>query len=293
MQKKQRERIDKSRKPGSLPYVWKGVSKNPGAMVGLTLIALILILCFISPLILKYDYWAISMRNRFAPPNREHLFGCDQLGRDILARVLYGARFTLAIGVGAVAISSFFGVLIGSCAGYFGGKVDFFLTRVLDIIQSFPGMVSSIAITAILGAGFGKCIIAIGIGFTPPFARLMRANMLSIRGTEFIEAAHAINCSTLRIILKHMLPNSISPIIVLMSIQIGLAGLTASALSFLGLGVREPMPEWGAMIAASREFMRESPHMVFIPGLFIKITVLSLNMVGDAIRDALDPRLKD
>ena len=283
----------KSMKPGSFPYIWKGVSKNAWAMVGLAFIVLILLLSFLSPYILKYDYWTVNMRIRYTKPNADHLFGCDELGRDILARVLYGARFTLAIGFGAVAISATIGMALGAVAGYLGGKVDAILMRVLDVIQSFPGLIFAIAIATMLGSGIINTILAIGIAFMPPFARMMRANIISIRGSEYIEAAHAINCPTSRIIFKYLIQNTVSPLIVMISLQIAQAGLTASMLSFLGLGVKEPNPEWGTMIAMSRQFIRDYPHMVVIPGLFIMVTVLSLNLIGDAIRDALDPKLRN
>jgi len=293
MRKQQVDLILKSVKPGSLPYIWKKVSKNPGAMIGLSVIVLLLLLSFISPYILKYDYWSINMMQRFSTPSREHLFGCDELGRDLLSRVLYGARYTLSIGFGAVAISATVGIAIGAISGYLGGKLDSVIMRVLDVVQSFPGLIFAIAISTALGTGIFNTILSIGIAFMPPFARLMRANIISIRGAEYIEAAHLTNCSTPRIISRYMIQNTISPIIVMISLQIAQAGLTASMLSFLGLGVKEPLPEWGSMIAASRLHIRDHPHMVFIPGLFIMITVLSLNLIGDAIRDALDPKLRD
>ena len=287
------ERYDKSKKPGSLPYIWKKVSKNTGAMVGLVLLCLIIIICILSPYIMKYKFSAVNMHDRYATPSWQHLFGCDELGRDIMSRVFYGARYTLSIGVGAVAIAATVGIFIGAVAGYAGGKLDSFLMRVLDVLQSFPGLVSAIAVATVLGPGLINCIIAIGISFMPQFARLMRANILSIRDAEFIEAASLINCSTRRIIVRHLIPNSISPIIVQISMSIAHAALTASTLSFLGLGVKEPLPEWGSMISSARQFIRDSPHMVIIPGLFIMITILSLNLLGDAIRDALDPKLRD
>jgi len=293
MTNKQTERYDRSKKPGSLPYVWKRVSKNAGAMIGLSLLCFILIMSFLSPYIMKYSYSKVNMRERYATPSWEHPFGCDELGRDILSRVFYGARFTLSIGFGSVTIAAIFGILIGSLAGYFGGTLDAVLMRVLDVLQTFPGLVSAIAVATVLGPGLMNCIIAIAISFMPSFARLLRANILTIRGSEFIEAATSINCSTRRIIFKHLIPNSISPLIVQFSLMVAHAGLTASTLSFLGLGIRPPMPEWGSMIASARNYIRDSPHMVFIPGLFIMITVLSLNLVGDAIRDALDPKLRD
>ena len=293
MRKQQAERYDNSKKPGSLPYVWKGISKNTGAMIGLTVLCLIIVMSFVSPYIMKYDYAKVNMRERYAALSWEHPFGCDELGRDIMSRVLYGARFTLLIGFGAVIIAAVLGVFIGSVAGYFGGKLDAVLMRVLDILQTFPGLVSAIAVATVLGPGLLNCILAIAISFMPQFARLIRANILAIRGSEFIEAAALINCSTGRIILRHLIPNTMSPLIVQFSLMVAHAGLTASTLSFLGLGVKDPMPEWGSMIASARNYIRDSPHMVLIPGLFIMMTILSLNLVGDAIRDALDPRLRD
>jgi len=293
MRKQQPEGTIKSVKPGSLPYIWKGISKNTGAMVGLSLLVLLIVLSFLSPYILKHDYWTVNMYVRYSPPSQEHFFGCDELGRDILSRVLYGARYTLAIGFGAVAIATSIGMLIGAVAGYYGGKLDAVLMRFLDVVQSFPGLIFAIAISTVLGTGIFNTILAIGIAFMPPFARLMRANIISIRGSEYVEAARSINCSTFRIITKYLIQNTVSPIIVMVSLQISQAGLTASMLSFLGLGVKEPLPEWGTMIASARAYIRDYPHMVMVPGLFIMITVLCMNMVGDAIRDALDPRLKD
>ena len=293
MRKKQPKQHAKSIKPGSFIYIWKRISKNPGAMIGLSFIILIILLSFLSPHILKYDYWAVKMSRRFTKPNWEHLFGCDELGRDLLSRVLFGARYTLAIGFGAVSFSAIIGIAIGAIAGYVSGRIDAVIMRILDVIQSFPGLIFAIAISAVLGTGIINTILAIGIAFMPPFARLMRANIITIRGSEYIEAAHSINCSTPRIIFKYLIQNSISPIIVMISLQIAQAGLTASMLSFLGLGVNEPLPEWGSMIAASRQHIRNYPHMVFIPGLFIMMTVLSLNLIGDAIRDALDPKMRD
>ena len=296
MRKKQKpdtlEKYDKSKQPGSLPYVWKGVRKNKGALIGLILICLIVVISLISPYIM-HDYALVDMRNQFDTPSWEHPFGCDHLGRDIMSRIFYGARYTLSIGIGAVAFSAVLGIIIGAVAGYFGGKVESVIMYVMDILQSFPGLVSAIAVATVLGTGLGNSILAIGISFTPAFVRLMRANILTIRGSEFIEAATTIKCSTPRIIMKHLVPNAISPIIVQISMSIAQAALTASTLSFLGMGVKEPAPEWGSMISSARSYIRQSPHMVIFPGLFILITLLSLNLIGDAVRDALDPKLRD
>jgi len=296
MRKKQKpetlEKYDKSKQPGSLPYVWKGVRNNTGAMIGIVLICLIVVISLLSPYIM-HDYALVDMRNQFDTPTWEHPFGCDHLGRDIMSRIFFGARYTLSIGIGAVAFSAVLGIIIGAVAGYFGGKVESIIMYVMDILQSFPGLVSAIAVATVLGTGLGNSILAIGISFTPAFVRLMRANILTIRGSEFIEAATTIKCSTPRIIMKHLVPNAISPIIVQISMSIAQAALTASTLSFLGMGVKEPAPEWGSMISSARSYIRQSPHMVIFPGLFILITLLSLNLIGDAVRDALDPKLRD
>lgn len=287
------DRLSKSDVPGSLSYVWKKIRKRPTAMIGLIVVVTLLILSFISPYICEYDFKAISMREKFDTPSLEHPFGCDELGRDILSRVLYGAKYTMSIGFLSTFVSCILGVILGSVAGYFGGKVDNFIMRFLDIFQSFPGILLAIAISTVLGPGFDKVIIAMGISFIPGYARMMRANILTIRGSEYVEAATAMNCSTLRIVVRHIIPNAISPLIVQVAMGIAASGLAASALSFLGFGVQAPTPEWGAMLSSARNYIRDYPHLCIFPGLFIMITVLSFNLIGDAIRDALDPKLRD
>ena len=284
---------NKSLKPGSIQYIWRKVSHNVGAMVGLCAVVIIVVASFISPFILKYHYSVVNIANRFTKPSLDHLFGCDELGRDIMARVLYGARYTLSIGFVSVMISASFGVILGAAAGFFGKKTDAIIMRILDVFQAFPQMLLAIALSAVLGTGLDKCILALGISGIPGFARMMRANILTIRNLEYVEAATSINCTKLRIIRRHVIPNAFSPIIVQMSMAIAHAGLAASALSFIGLGVQPPKPEWGAMLASARNYIRDYPHMVIIPGIFIMITVLSFNLIGDALRDALDPKLKD
>jgi len=279
-------------KPGSFKYVWRSVSHNKGAVVGMILIALIVVLCILSPYICAYPYSKINFADAFQNPNPEHLFGTDWMGRDLLSRVLYGARYTLVIGIVATAVSAVLGILLGAAAGYFGGVVDSCLMRFLDIFQAFPTLILAMAFCTIFGRGVDKCIWALGITGIPGFARLMRANILSIVNMEYIEAAKTINCPTWRVILNHIIPNAISPIIVEIAMTISRNGLTASSLSFLGMGVQEK-PEWGAMLSEARDFMRDYPYMVIIPGLFIVITVLSFNLIGDAFRDALDPKFHD
>lgn len=284
---------EKSLKPGSLPYIWKRISHNGGAMVGLSAICLIVILSLLSPYIFKYDYSVVNTMNKYAKPSLEHLFGCDELGRDIMSRVFFGARYTLSIGFLSVAISGSFGITLGAVAGYYGGITDSIIMRFLDVFQAFPQMLLAITLCAVLGTGLDKCILALGISGIPNYARMMRANILTIRNSEYVEAATSINCSRFRIIAKHVVPNAISPLIVETSMNIAGSGLAASALSFIGLGVQPPKPEWGAMLASARNYIRDYPHMVIIPGIFIMITVLSFNLIGDALRDALDPKLRD
>lgn len=291
--RKKTEKEINSLKPGSLPYVWRHIRKNPGAMCGLIFVIALFILSFLSPYICRYDYAEIIMKDRFALPGAKHLLGCDEVGRDILSRILYGAKYTLSIGILSVLVSCIFGVILGAVAGYFGGTVDTVIMRCLDIFQAFPNILLAIAISAVLGAGFDKVIYAIGISGIPNFARMMRANILTVRNAEFIEAATTINCSTFRIITHHVIPNAISPLIVQVAMGIASSALAASGLSFLGFGVPAPTPEWGAMLSSARGYMRDYPHIVIIPGLFIMFTVLSFNLFGDAIRDALDPKLRD
>lgn len=283
----------KSNKPGSLPYVWSRIRRRPLAMTGLIFILAIFILSFLSPYFLKYGWETIDMKVRYQMPSLTHLLGTDELGRDELARILYGAKYTISIGFISTGVSAILGIIIGAVAGYSGGKTDNFIMRCLDVFQAFPGILLAIAISAVLGPGFTKVIIAMGISGMANYARMMRANILSIRSSEYVEAATSINCNTGRIILRHIIPNAISPLIVQMAMGIASAGLQASALSFLGFGVQAPTPEWGSMLSSARSFIRDYPHMCIIPGVFIMLTVLSFNLVGDAIRDALDPKLRD
>ena len=283
----------KSVKPGSFAYVWRSVSQNKGAVAGMIMLALIVVLCFLSPYICKYKYDEFNIMEWYQTPNANHLLGTDQMGRDLLSRVLYGARYTLIIGIAATAMSAVLGIVMGAVAGYFGGFIDSCVMRFLDIFQAFPTLVLAMAFCAVFGTGVDKCIFALGITGIPGFARLMRANILRIVNMEYIEAAKTINCPTWKVIAKHIIPNSVSPVIVEIAMTISRNGLTSSSLSFLGLGVKAPKPEWGAMLSEARDYIRDYPHMVIVPGIFIVITVLSFNLIGDAFRDALDPTLKN
>lgn len=267
--------------------------KNKAAMFGLVVFALEVFLAILAPIIAPYDPAEMDYLNLFKGPSAVHWFGTDDLGRDIFSRILIGSRFSLTIGVVTVFVSAFFGISLGSIAGYFGGKIDNVMMRILDIVQAIPGMLLTIAIAAVLGAGFFNTILALSIGSIAGGARLMRASILKIRNMEYLESAEAINCSRFRIILQHTIPNAFSPQIVAMTMGIASTIVSAAGLSFVGLGVQPPNPEWGAMLSGGRGYMMQYPHLVIFPGLAIMITVLALNLLGDGLRDAMDPRLKD
>ena len=282
-----------SYKPGSLKYILYKIRTTPTAMIGTCFIIGLFIFSFISPYVLKNNYLTINFKLQNATPSLEHIFGCDEIGRDIFSRVIYGARYTMSIGIFTTGIACVLGGMLGAVAGYFGGYTDNIIMRILDVFQSFPGILLSIAISAALGPGFWKIIFALGISSIPGYARMMRASIMRIRDSEYIEAEQSINCPTYKIILKHIIPNSMSPLIVQAAMGIATAGLAASALSFLGFGIQAPTPEWGSMLSSARNYIRDYPHLCILPGMFIMATVVSYNMIGDTVRDALDPKLKD
>lgn len=285
--------IDRSlRKENRFLSTLKIMSRNPGAVVGAIIIVLIAIACIVVPLVSPYSYSDINPMEALQWPSKAHPFGTDRYGRDMLARVAYGARYTLSIGVFSTLISLVLGTIIGAAAGFFGGKVDNIIMRALDIIQAFPQMLMAIALSAVFGTGFDKTIIAIGLTSVPGFARLLRANILTVRRQEYIEAAVTINCSTVRTIITHALPNAISPLIVHTAMEVAHAGMTAAALSFIGLGVQEPLPEWGSLLSGARSYIRDYSYLCLFPGLAIMLSTLSFNLIGDGLRDALDPKLR-
>lgn len=272
--------------------VLKRLAKNKLAMLGLAIIILLIFVALFAPVLAPYGYEELNPGNAFAAPDGAHWFGTDSLGRDIFSRILYGTRYSLSAGVLATALGLCVGTLFGAVAGYFGGMVDTVLLRFIDIIQAVPGILLAIAVSTALGAGFGNTILALSIGGISMNTRLLRATILGIRNQEYLEAATSINCSKPHIILHHILPNSFSPLIVSATMSIGNMILSAASLSYIGLGIQPPLPEWGAMLSAGRNYIRDYPHLVIFPGLFIMITVLSFNMLGDGLRDALDPKLK-
>ncbi len=271
----------------------KRLLKNRAAMNGLILFLALVFLSIISPYIMKYSYFEMNPSAMLEKPSWEHLFGTDDLGRDILSRILYGGRYSLSIGISSVMVALSFSVVIGSIAGYFGGAIDNIIMRLLDVIQSVPGILLTIAISSAFGSGFDKTILAIGLSQIPSFARILRAAIMNIRKMEYLEAAEVIGAKKVRIIFIHVLPNALAPLMVAATMTIANTMLIAASLSFVGLGVQPPTPEWGAMLSAGRAYIRDYPHLVIFPGLFIATTVLGLNMFGDGLRDACDPKLKN
>src|SRR5699024_1966338 len=267
--------------------------KNRLAVFGLFIIIFFILLGLFAPLISPYDYKEQVLSDRLLPPSSEHWFGTDDLGRDIFTRIAYGARLSLQIGFFAVIGALFFGTLLGLIAGFYGRWVDMIISRLFDIMLSFPSILLAISVVAILGASLQNALIAIAIVNVPIFGRLVRSTVISLREEEYIMAAKAQGMKNGRIILHHILPNSLAPIIVQSTLGIGTAILDASGLGFLGLGAQPPATEWGKMLADSREFIQIAPWTLIIPGLAIMFVVLGFNLIGDGLRDVLDPKMKN
>ncbi|MBU5311670.1 ABC transporter permease [Tissierella carlieri] len=274
--------------------VWRRLRKNKMAMLGLTIIVILILLALFADIIADYEEVAIKMNTsiRLQGPSKEHILGTDELGRDIFARMIHGARVSLKVGIIAVGIAIIIGGTLGAIAGFYGGKLDNVIMRAMDIFLAIPSILLAIAIVSALGTSMLNLMIAVGISSIPSYARIVRASVLSIKDQEFIEAAKAIGAKDTRIILKHILPNSMAPIIVQGTLGVAGAILSTAGLSFIGLGIQKPAPEWGAMLSSGRQFIREAWHVTTFPGIAIMITILSLNLLGDGLRDALDPRLK-
>ncbi len=280
------------KRQGELAAIIRRLRKNPSAVFGFVVAVLLALMAILAPLIAPYPYAKQDLLHTRAAPSRQHLFGTDELGRDVFSRIIWGSRFSLTIGVLAVAIGTSIGMFFGALAGYFGGAVDNLIMRLVDVLQSIPGILLAMTVSVVLGPGFFNTVLALSIGGIPMAIRLTRASILGIRTQEYLEAATSINASTARIILRHIIPNSFAPILVSATMMIGGTIMAASMLSFIGLGVQPPTPEWGSMIAGGRSLIRTCPWMVTFPGLFIMLTVLALNMFGDGLRDVLDPKLK-
>ena len=286
------EIVGRAKKEGQFVQVMKRLSQNRTAMLGLAAVIVIALCCIFGPLVSPYDINTFSPTEAFDGPSFAHILGCDRFGRDMLTRLLYGGRYSLALGFLAAAFSAVIGLVLGTVAGYFGGWVDNLIMRLLDVLQAIPGMLLSIVIATALGNGFFNTIIALSIGGISGITRMLRARIMSERKAEYLEAAASINCTTTQIMFKHLLPNTVSPVIVNITMGIGATIMQAASLSYIGLGMEVGTPEWGAMLSEGRSYMQSAPHLLLWPGLFIAITVLAVNMIGDGLRDAMDPKLK-
>lgn len=285
-------KVKRNRKDTTAYVVFKQFCANKAAISGFIIIAILTVIAILAPSLAPYSPEKINPIQANLTPNAEHWFGTDGQGRDIFSRILYGARYSLSIGILSSVFGTMLAVVLGLLSGYLGGLVETMILRVCDVIESIPNMLFCIVISAVLGSGYWPTILALSFASVPGLTRLLRATVLNIREQEYIEASKAINCSKARIMFCHVLPNSVAPVIVHFSTGIGMKIMSAASLSFLGLGIQEPASEWGAMMAAGREYFRYYPHLIVFPGICIALVVLSFNMIGDGLRDALDPKLK-
>jgi peptide/nickel transport system permease protein len=286
------ETVEKSRT--LFQETWRRLLKNKGAIIGMVFLVVLVVAAILSGFIFDYDTDVIGqdIKNRLQWPSKEHIFGTDELGRDIFTRILYGARYSLAIGCGSVAIGLVIGVILGSLAGFYGGVVDQIVMRVNDILYAIPNIMIAVVIVSLLGTSTFNLLLALCVSASTSFVRIARASVMTIRGQEYVESAYAMGLPTWKVIMKHIIPNCLSPIIVQVTLLIGTTIISASSLSFLGIGVPSPAPEWGAMLSSGRSQIRNASYICVIPGLAIMFTVLALNLLGDGLRDALDPKLK-
>jgi peptide/nickel transport system permease protein len=276
---------------------WRRLIRNPGAIVGFGLVALFVLTAIFAPLIAPYDPrdqdLSLIADGCCPGPSADHWFGVDDLGRDQFSRVVYGARYSLLIGVVAVSVGVSIGIVLGAFSGFFGGRTDTVIMRLMDIMLSVPGLLMAIGIAAMLGAGLGSVMIAIGVVNIPIFARLLRGSVLGQKGADFVLAARAVGVPRRTILVSHILPNAISPIIVAATLALATAIIDAAGLGFLGLGPQDPStPEWGTMLTNTVRYLQTAPHLALIPGLAIVISVLGFNLIGDGLREALDPKLR-
>ncbi|MCC8099499.1 MAG: ABC transporter permease [Clostridiales bacterium] len=281
------------KKESAMTGILKRLAKDKAAMFGLILLIVLILACICAPLLTPYEPTKMDSTAVFATPSFAHPLGCDRLGRDMLSRMLYGGRFSLGLGLLVSLIGMVLGIFFGAIFGYYGGKVDNISMRVMDIWQAIPSTLLAILISTALGSGFIQTVIALTVGGIPGSIRGTRAMVLKEREMDYLEAARAMNCSDFKIIFKHMVPNVLSPTIVGTTMHIGSTIMEAASLSYIGLGVQPPTPEWGAILADGKSYILSYPHLLVYPGIAIALTVLAFNLFGDGLRDALDPRLKD
>lgn len=283
-----------AKKRSQFSEVWMRLKRNKMAMLGLAILIVLALLAIFAEQIAGYETKVIAqdVSNRLQGPSAAHWFGTDEFGRDIFARIIHGSRVSLVVGFISVAVSLIIGGVLGAFAGYYGGVIDLVIMRVMDILLAIPSILLAITIVAALGTDLVYVMIAIGISGVPGYARIVRASVMGIKDQEFVEAARAIGASNASIIFREVIPNCLAPIIVQATLSVASAILSTASLSFIGLGVQPPAPEWGAMLSSGRSYLRDAMHLTLFPGLAIIVTILALNLLGDGLRDALDPKLK-
>lgn len=274
--------------------VWRRLLRNKMAVAGLVILVILVLGAVFADVIANYDDKVVAQNiaNRLQGPSAEHWFGTDEFGRDIFARLLHGSRISLVVGLISVSFSLLVGGTLGAIAGYYGGRTDNIIMRIMDIFLAVPSILLAMTIVAALGTNIINVMLAIGISGTPNFARIVRAAVMGVKDQEFVESSKAIGATNVTVIFREIIPNCMAPIIVQATLSVASAILSTASLSFIGLGVQPPSPEWGAMLSSGRNFLRDAVHITLFPGLAIVVTILALNLLGDGLRDALDPRLK-
>lgn len=286
--------LSKRKKVSRWAEIWMRMKSKKAAVIGLIIFSFLILVALSAGFLVDYqaDVVTPNIPERLQAPSLQHPFGTDGMGRDIMARMIYGARISLGVAFASVIFQLIVGTIFGAVAGFYGGKVDDIIMRVNDVFASIPNLLLAITIATALGHSIINMVIAIGIAGTPALVRVVRATVMSVKDEEFVEAGRALGGNDIQIITSHLIPNCIAPIIVQSTLRIATAILATSSLSFLGIGIKPPTPEWGNMLSAGREFLRNAPHITVIPGVAIVITILSINLMGDGLRDALDPKLK-
>ncbi len=283
---------DEFRRISGTRRAWLEFRRNRFALVGTAFILFIALMGTFAPIVSTHDPYKQSLRKRMKPPTTEHWLGTDELGRDFYSRLVYGARVSLFVGIVGTAAGVFCGTIIGLISGFFAGQVDMLVMRVIDVMFTFPGILLAILIVAVMGPSKFNLIIVLAIWGTPSLSRIVRGNVLSLKEQDYIEAARAVGASRKRIMFQHLLPNTLAPIIVYTTLSVAGAILTTAALGFLGLGVQPPEAEWGNILSNGRNYLRKAPLLMIFPGALISLTVISINLIGDALRDALDPYIQ-
>jgi len=284
----------KAKKRSMAMEVCQRLARNKMAMLGLAILVVLVLCAVFADVIADYETKVVAQNiaNRLKGPSAEHWFGTDEFGRDIFARIIHGSRVSLVVGLISVSVSLILGGILGAFAGFYGGRIDNVIMRVMDIFLAVPSILLAMTIVAALGSSLVNVMLAIGVSGIPTYARIVRAAVMSVKDQEFVEASRAIGATNVTTIFREIIPNCLAPIIVQATLSVAGAILSTASLSFIGLGVQPPDPEWGAMLSGGRNFLRDAVHLTLFPGLAIVITILALNLLGDGLRDALDPRLK-